>query len=186
MFDKERFIEDCRAALKESNAQAAIRELVARAVSDSAQVVRALGEPKRSGVETMYKADDLTILNLCWGPRMVFKPHDHRMWAVIGIYGGREQNTFYRRAEKGLIRHGTKELNTKDVIPLGKSIIHAVTNPLDQITAALHVYGGDFFATPRSEWHPRTFEEIPYDVEATMRAFEEANERLGAIAARPY
>ncbi len=28
---------------------------------------------------------------------------------------------------------------------------HAVTNLLDQITAALHVYGGDFFATPRSE-----------------------------------
>jgi predicted metal-dependent enzyme (double-stranded beta helix superfamily) len=100
------------------------------------------------------------------------------MWAVIGIYGGREQNIFYRRAGKSLTRHGTKELNTKDVIPLGKAIIHSVTNPLDQITAALHVYGGDFFATPRSEWDPRTFEESPYDVEATMRAFEEANERL--------
>ena len=185
MFDKERFIEQCRTALRESHAQAAIRELVTRAVSDPAQVVRTLGEPKRSGVETIHKADDLTILNLCWGPRMVFKPHDHRMWAVIGIYGGREQNIFYRRAGQGLTRHGVKELITKDVVPLGKSIIHAVTNPLDQITAALHVYGGDFFATPRSEWHPTTFEEIPYDVEATMRAFEEANERLGGIAARP-
>jgi predicted metal-dependent enzyme (double-stranded beta helix superfamily) len=178
MFDKDRFVEQCRAALKDSNAQAAIRELVAQAVSDPAQIVRALGQPKRSGVETIYKADDLTVLNLCWGPRMVFKPHDHRMWAVIGIYGGREQNIFYRRAGKSLTRHGTKELNTKDVIPLGKAIIHSVTNPLDQITAALHVYGGDFFATPRSEWDPRTFEESPYDVEATMRAFEEANERL--------
>ncbi|HXV09320.1 MAG TPA: hypothetical protein VD839_00810 [Burkholderiales bacterium] len=179
MFDKDHFIEECRAALKETNAQAAVRELVARAVSDPAQIVRALGEPKRSGVETIYKADDLTILNLCWGPRMVFKPHDHRMWAVIGIYGGREENFFFRRAEKGLTRHGIKELNTKDVTPLGKSIIHAVTNPLDQITAAIHVYGGDFFATPRSEWNPETHEEMPYDVEATMRAFEEANERLG-------
>lgn len=185
MFDKERFIEDCRAALKESNPQAAVRELVERAVRDPAEIVRALGEPKRSGVETIYQADDLTILNLCWGPRMVFKPHDHRMWAVIGIYGGREENTFFRRAEKGLTQHGTKELNVKDVIPLGKSIIHAVTNPLDRITAALHVYGGDFFATPRSEWHPTTLEEMPYDVEATMRAFEEANERLGPEASRP-
>jgi hypothetical protein len=117
MFDRERFIEECRAALKEKNAQAAVRELVTRAVSDPAQVVRALGEPKRSGVETIYKADDLTILNLCWGPRMVFKPHDHRMWAVIGIYGGREENFFFRRAETGLTRHGMKELNTKDVTP---------------------------------------------------------------------
>lgn len=181
MFEKDRFIEDCRAALKEGNAQAAIRELVAQAVSDPAQVLRALGEPTRSGVETLYRAADLTILNLCWGPRMVFKPHDHRMWAVIGIYGGREQNTFFRRHEKGLAQHGTKELNTRDTIPLGATIIHAVTNPLDQITAAIHVYGGDFFATPRSEWDPKTFEELPYDVEDTMRAFEEANKLLQDI-----
>lgn len=179
MFQKERFIEECRAALKESHAQAAIRELVEKAVAEPAQVVRALGEPKLSGVETLYRSADLTILNLCWGPRMVFKPHDHRMWAVIGIYGGREQNIFYRRGKQGLTQHGTKEMNTRDTIPLGAAIIHAVTNPLDRITGALHVYGGDFFATPRSEWDPRTFEEQPYDLEHTMRAFEEANERLG-------
>ena len=133
MFEKERFIEECRAALKERerDTHAAVRELVARAVSDPAQVVRALGEPQRAGVETIYRADDLTILNLCWGPRMKFKPHDHRMWAVIGIYGGREQNTFYRRAEHGLEQHGSKELNAKDAVPLGAAIIHAVTNPLD-------------------------------------------------------
>ena len=46
---------------------------------------------------------------------MVFKPHDHRMWAVIGIYSGREENTFFRRAEQGLKRHGTKQLNAKVV-----------------------------------------------------------------------
>ena len=178
MFEKERFIEDCRAALKEGDTHAAIRELVATAVSEPMHVLRALGEPQRAGVETIYRADDLTILNLCWGPWMKFKPHDHRMWAVIGIYGGREQNAFYRRAEHGLEQHGSKELHAKDTTPLGAAIIHAVTNPLDQITAAIHVYGGDFFATPRSEWDPKTFEERPYDVEDTMRAFEVANERL--------
>jgi predicted metal-dependent enzyme (double-stranded beta helix superfamily) len=178
MFDKERFIDECRALLKEKRAQAAIRELVARAVSDPAQIFRELGEPKLSGVQTLYRAGDLTILNLCWGPQMVFKPHDHRMWAVIGIYTGREQNFFFRRGAGGLERHGLKELNPKDTVPLGAAIIHAVTNPLDQITGAIHVYGGDFFATPRSEWDPRTFQEQPYDVEHTMRAFEEANDRL--------
>jgi len=178
MFQKDRFVEECRAALKERHAQAAIRELVEKAVSEPAQVVRALGEPKLAGVEKIYRADDLTILNLCWGPRMVFKPHDHHMWAVIGIYGGREQNIFYRRSEKGLTLHGTKEMGTRDTIPLGAAIIHAVTNPLDQITGAIHVYGGDFFATPRSEWDPRTFEEHPYDMEHTLRAFEESNAQL--------
>jgi predicted metal-dependent enzyme (double-stranded beta helix superfamily) len=178
MFEKERFIDACRAALKERDAQVAIRELVAQAVAEPAQIVRVLGEPKRAGVETIYRGGDLTILNLCWGPGMQFKPHDHRMWAVIGIYGGREQNTFYRRSDGGLTRHGTKELNAKETIPLGASIIHAVTNPLDQITAAIHVYGGDFFAQPRSEWDLKTFEERPYDVEDTIRAFEASNERL--------
>ena len=183
MFDKERFIEDCRAALKETNAHAAVRELVERAVSDPAQVLHALGEPQRAGVEMLYRAPDLTILNLRWGPQMVFKPHDHRMWAAIGIYVGREDNTFFRRAETGgLIQHGTKVLNAKDTVPLGATIIHAVTNPLDQITAAIHVYGGDFFATPRSEWDPKTFAEQPYDVEHTMRAFEESNARLRSQA----
>ena len=38
MFEKERFIEDCRAALKESDTHAAIRELVATAVSEPAHV----------------------------------------------------------------------------------------------------------------------------------------------------
>ena len=180
MFQKERFIEDCRAALKEGDAQAAIRELVQRAVREPAEVVQGLGEPKRAGVETIYRAGDMTILNLCWGPGMVFKPHDHRIWAVIGIYGGCEQNVFYRRSERGLTQHGTKELNARDTIPLGAAIIHAVTNPLDQITAAIHVYGGDFFATPRSEWNPQTLQEHPYDMAHTLRAFEEANERLRA------
>jgi predicted metal-dependent enzyme (double-stranded beta helix superfamily) len=178
MFDKERFVEECRAALKERNAQSAVCELVARAVREPAQVVRALGEPQRSGVETIYRADDLTILNLCWGPRMIFKPHDHHMWAVIGIYGGREQNTFYRRSDTGLTQHGTRDLNAKDVVPLGAAIIHAVANPLDRITAAIHVYGGDFFSVPRSEWDPKTFEERPYDAEDTKRAFEAANEPI--------
>lgn len=61
---KFRLLRAC-AALKKSDAHAAIRELVARAVSEPAQIVRVLGEPRRAGVETIYKADDLTILNLC-------------------------------------------------------------------------------------------------------------------------
>jgi predicted metal-dependent enzyme (double-stranded beta helix superfamily) len=124
----------------------------------------------------------LTILNVCWGPQMVFHPHDHRMWAVIGIYGGCERNSFYRRSKDGLAIHGTRELQTKDTIPLGAAIIHAVSNPLDRITGAIHVYGGDFFATPRSEWDPDNFAERPYDIANAMRIFEEANARHRTIA----
>ena len=62
----------------------------------------------------------------------------------------------------------------------GPAVIHSVTNPLEQMTAAIHVYGGDFFNTPRSEWDPKTFKEGSYDVADTLRIFEESNLRLRA------
>ncbi len=182
MFESEVFIADCRAALGESDVHAAINEIVKRAVSEPGQVIRALGEPQLAAVETLYRAPDLTILNLHWGPNMDLYPHDHRMWAVIGIYGGREDNKFYRRSEDGLTPHGSKLLETNDTVSLGETIIHSVSNPLDKIAGAIHVYGGDFFETPRSEWNPETFEEHPYDVEHAMQVFEESNKQLRGSA----
>ena len=178
MFTVERFIEQCREAARERDAQRAVRELVEEAVSTPSQVMRAFGEPQRAGLNKIYVGDDVTILNLCWGPQMQIQPHDHRVWAVIGIYSGRELNTFFRRDGDGLRQHGNKELDVRDTIPLGESIIHSVRNPLDQITAAIHVYGGNFFDTPRSEWDPKTLREKPYDIADTMRQFEESNNRL--------
>ena len=178
MFDRDQLIADCRAALTEQDTHGAVEEIVARAVSEPGEVVRVLGEPSFAGFDLIYRAADLTILNVLWGPHMNLHPHDHRMWAVIGVYGGREDNTFYRRSEHGLVQHGTKVLEKRHTIPLGESIIHSVKNPLATITAALHVYGGDFFDTPRSEWDPETLEEHPYDMEHTKRVFAEANERL--------
>ena len=178
MFESNRFIQDCCDGLREANAHAALREIVARGVSEPRQILRSLGEPKLSGIETLYRSETLTILNVLWGPGMSLYPHDHRMWAVIGIYSGREDNAFYRRSESGLSPHSIKTLNIKETIPLGEAVIHAVTNPLDQITAAIHVYGGDFFATARSEWDPQTFQERPFDIEHARQVFEEANKRL--------
>ena len=177
MFEVERFVRDCREALKNPDPRA-LKEVVEEAVSDPGPILRSLGEPKRAGLETLHRADDLTVLNLVWGPGMTLHPHDHRMLAVIGLYGGREDNTFYRRTKDGLAERGGKELQARDTVILGESVIHAVTNPLNQLTGAIHVYAGDFFGTPRSEWDPESFEERSYDVERTLRVFEESNERL--------
>jgi predicted metal-dependent enzyme (double-stranded beta helix superfamily) len=180
MFDLETFTASCRKALREKNSHATVREIVAEAVSQPQQVLRSLGEPKFSGIQSLYRSENLTILNVLWGPGMSLYPHDHRVWAVIGIYSGREDNTFYRRSESGLMVQGGKTLDLKETIPLGEAVIHSVTNPLDQITAAIHVYGGDFFAVPRSEWDPRTFEERPYNIEHAREVFERANKRLAS------
>ena len=178
MFDLERFQEDCLSALKEKSPHAAVKEIVARAVAEPGHVVSTLGEPKLAGLESLYRSDQLTILNVLWGPGMTLYPHDHRMWAVIGVYTGQEENAFYLRGERRLIGHGNKTLRTRDALPLGESVIHAVTNPLEKITAAIHNYGGDFFAVPRSEWDPQTLEERPFDLENAKRVFEESNQRL--------
>lgn len=54
---------------------------------------------------------------------------------------------------------------------LGDGAIHAGANPRRSLTAAVHVYGADVFATPRSEWDPATLEERPYDVEEALARF---------------
>jgi len=183
MFDLDTFVGDCREALRESTPEVAVRELVERAMAEPAEVERTLGTPSWGGFTALHRSPDLTVLSVVWAPGLAFYPHDHRMWAVIGLYGGREDNTFYRRSPEGLVVAGAKELQTRDAALLGKNVIHAVTNPLRAFTAAIHVYGGDFFATPRSEWTPDTLEERPYDVEGAKRAFAEANERWRAECA---
>ena len=183
MFELERFIGECRAALAAGDAQAAVRETVARAVAEPAGLLAALGEPSRAGLQTLHHDADLTVLNLVWGPGMSLPPHDHRMWAVIGIYGGREDNTFYRRTGDGIEPASLKVLERGDAVALGEPVVHAVANPLDRLTAAIHVYGGDFFGTPRSEWDAESLAEHPLDIENTRRLFDESNRRWEAIVA---
>ncbi|MFM9886765.1 MAG: hypothetical protein ACKVQT_27365 [Burkholderiales bacterium] len=178
MFSIEQLASDCRSALTEQSPDHAIKEIVRRAVSSHAEVVHALGVPTRAEIVTLYRSDALTILNVIWAPGMSIYPHDHRMWAVIGLYGGREDNYFYRREPRGIVPASTKQLDTGDTVLLGAPTIHSVTNPLNQLTGAIHIYGGDFFAVPRSEFDAETLEERPYDVEKAKRVFIEANERF--------
>jgi predicted metal-dependent enzyme (double-stranded beta helix superfamily) len=183
MFDIERFIADCRAALQESSPQSAVKAVVERVMSRPSEVEQALGAPQWAEIGTLHRTAELTILKVIWAPGMSIYPHDHRMWAVIGLYGGREDNVFYRRTAQGLVQAGGTQLDITDTTLLGKTIIHAVTNPLRQFTGAIHVYGGDFFAVSRSEWDPETLEERPYEVEKAKRVFVEANERWRAQSA---
>ena len=182
MFDLDRFIADCGDAIAADPSHKRVREVVARAVSDPAAVITGLGEPLRAEVQRLYRSDDLTVLNVVWGPRMTIMPHNHLMWAVIGIYSGRENNIFWRRlpgdAGSKIEAAGAKSLGERDAEPLGRDIIHTVTNPLARLTGAIHVYGGDFFAVARSEWDPQTLRERDYDIEKNIRLFEEANARL--------
>src|SRR5262245_18694911 len=184
MFDPDRFISDCRNAGVTSG-PSAVLEVVAAAVAAPAEILRALGEPRRAGVNVLHRSAELTILNLIWGPQRCQQPHDHRMWADIGIYTGREDNIFWRRpAEEPAGRieaAGARAVSEREAVPLGPDIIHAVINPISRLTGAIHVYGGDFFAATHSQWDPERLLEEPYDVKRLLALFEESN-RLHASA----
>ena len=184
MFDLEQFVADCRAARAVDSSSKTICDVVRRAVSEPAALLKATGEPERAGIRELYRSNELSILNVVWGPHMMIMPHNHHMWAVIGVYGGREENIFWRRlpntAGAGIEAAGARSLSMRDVQPLGHDIIHSVTNPTGKFTAAIHVYGGDFFGAHRSEWDLETLHEQPSDGERARALFEEANRRYAA------
>jgi predicted metal-dependent enzyme (double-stranded beta helix superfamily) len=177
MLSVDDLIGDLQACLHEMSPVVAVRDVLARVCARPDELAEAL-PPNRSEIEVLYGAPDLTVLKVVWGPGMAFQPHNHLMWAAIGIYTGGEDNTFYRRTDQGLAESGGRELRPGDVCLLGDDTIHAVVNPTSQHAGAIHVYGGDLIGTPRSEWTPVTFEESPYDVTAMHAAFAAANSQV--------
>ncbi|MBV9255206.1 MAG: hypothetical protein JOZ37_12220 [Actinobacteria bacterium] len=177
MFDVDTLVADCRAAQHESEPLRAIKEVLARAMSRPSEITDALGEPAMGGLRMLHHTPELTVINVIWAPGMVLRPHDHRMWAAIGVYGGQEDNTFFRRdPEKGLTTSGGKSLGEQDIVLLGDDTIHSVANPrTHEFTGAIHVYNGDFVNQPRSQWDPDSLEEQPHDMAVTIAAFDEAN-----------
>jgi predicted metal-dependent enzyme (double-stranded beta helix superfamily) len=177
MFDRERFVDDCLRA----DGQDEIVEILARTVSDPAAVLKGMGEPTAAGLDVLHRSASLTIFGALWTPRMNLMPHDHRMWAAIGIYTGREDNILWKRARSGRIGAvGARALFEGDVAALPADAIHSVTNPLLRFTGGLHIYGGDFFATDRSQWDAETLEEEHSDGEVIRAMFEAENARLQA------
>jgi predicted metal-dependent enzyme (double-stranded beta helix superfamily) len=180
MFDLDDLITDCRAAIAETEPRRAVKEVLERAMRRPDDVVAAL-PASRAEIVPLHVSPELSVIKAAWAPEMRFRPHNHLMWAVIGLYTGQEDNTFYRRTGQTLVVSGGRALRGGDVVLLGDDTIHAVRNPLQGFTGAIHVYGGDITARPgRSEWDDDTLDELPYDFERTRGYFEQQNTTDGA------
>ena len=177
VFDVDALVAECQAARADTEPRRAIRAVLQRAMADSAALADAL-HPNEGGLEFLHRGPDLTVIHIVWAPRMRLYPHDHRMWAAIGIYTGREDNAFFRRdpdAPRRLVDSGGKDIGAGDVLVLGDDVIHSVANPADRLTGAIHVYGGDFVNQPRSQWGPGPREERPHDMNLLRQQFADAN-----------
>lgn len=174
----DRFVSDCVEANREVDAQAAVSEVLARAVSDPDAMLRAVGEATKAGITPFYRSAELTIFSAVWTPQMNLMPHNHLMWASIGIYTGREDNILWRRTADSIEGYGARTLFEGDVADLPVDVIHSVTNPLPRFTGGIHIYGGDFFDTTRDQWNPETLAIEPSDGNVIKAIFERENAKL--------
>ena len=177
MFNLENFIESCESAVTNNETHLEIKEIVEKAVSDPESLMKAVGEPSKTGASPIFSSSKLTIVNVVWAPWVTIYPHNHNIWAVIGIYSGREDNIFWRRIsedKQGRIEAaGARSLGLGDVTPLGPDIIHSVNNPIPRNSGAIHIYGGDFFHVEnRSEWDPEDLTEHEYNAENVKNVLE--------------
>lgn len=166
MFDLQDFVGSCERLVGAPDGARRVLELMQRAVRDP-EATRAgvpAGDSGRAILDApLFRTPHLTVLNVTLYPRFVSAPHDHRMWAVIGIYEGHENNTFYRRSGGRLEVVNQRALRAGEAMLLGPEVIHAIENPLHSRTLGLHVYGGDLVAAQRSMWDPHDGAERPYE-----------------------
>ncbi len=156
-----------------------MEEQVERSVSNPAAIDAEVRPRTESPMMTIWhRSDELTVLHIVWPPDVELFAHDHNMWATIGIYGGREDNSIYRRLDDGRIEpHTGKSLFVNDVVSLGPEVVHSVANPTREWTAALHVYGGEFFTTPRTMWSRESLEPMPLDPAVIRERLDQAADR---------
>ena len=175
-----RFVADCIVANNEHDPQAAVLEVLAKAVHNPGEMLGALGEPNEAGIKVLHRSKTLTIFNAAWTAQMNLMPHNHLMWANIGIYTGREDNIIWQQTRESIEAVGAKALFAGDVTALSSDVIHSVTNPLLRFTGGIHIYGGDFFDTTRSQWNPETLKLEPSDGATIRHMFELENKRMRA------
>jgi predicted metal-dependent enzyme (double-stranded beta helix superfamily) len=120
--------------------------------------------PEARFSQLLHSEPGLTVMHVAVNPRFVSPPHDHRTWAVIGVFDGQEENTFYRRSDdsRRIEQSGSRSLRQGDVLTLGIDAIHQIANPLNYKLIALHVYGKNISKIERSAWDPATGAERPF------------------------
>ena len=170
MFKVEEFVKSCQ-----GRTPGAVKEILEDALRDPESIKHALnavaGEIGQGRINDMalFQSAELTVLKAAVPPGFKSPPHNHTIWAVIGVYDGQENNSFYRRGGDGLEKAGGRELKTGDVLVLGADAIHAIENPLGRTSYAIHVYGGNLPAAERSMWNLGTLKEEPFEYRSMMR-----------------
>ena len=157
MYQLDDLLRDLRQARK-SVELSAMQEVVRRAVAEPPLV----DDPGR--FQVLHNEPGLTVMHVVVGAGFISPPHDHRTWAVIGVYNGQEDNSFYKLIGDSRVIEpaGGRSLGEREVLTLGVDAIHRIANPRRDALVALHVYGRNVLTIDRSAWDPITMRERPY------------------------
>ncbi|MCC6297609.1 MAG: hypothetical protein IT469_12965 [Pseudomonadales bacterium] len=172
MFDLQRFIDDCKAAVQSDDPQGTVRGLMEAAFRDREGVRQVLADAAPAkDVAPLYADENLTVLRVFTPANFISPIHNHLMWVMIGILDGEEKNYLYRRTADGGLEVEREVVLTPEtgIFSLRADAIHAIEIPPDRPLSGLHVYGGNILQrSSRSAWDPETMEEVPYRYERLM------------------
>jgi predicted metal-dependent enzyme (double-stranded beta helix superfamily) len=172
MLDRSAFVAECRAALRRSPVLPVLREIVQAAVRDPALHRELVPEQPVLRITVWTEEPRLCVAVLLSPPGFVFPPHEHLMPSVVGVFSGVEENVYYRRAARGLEEIGRRRVHAGEAVAHEEDVIHGISNSANDTLGALHVYAGDFFGKPRSEWSPDLLSEHPYDLARVRRLID--------------
>ncbi len=111
----------------------------------------------------LYRAEygRCSLLAVVLRPGKPLPVHNHGSWAVIGVYRGRERDTWFRRLDDGSVPGRARlerrcsfvnEMGTVNVVPDGE--IHSVEALDSAVAVSFHVYGTDIVLQVRSTFDP--------------------------------
>lgn len=113
----------------------------------------------------LYRPKDraFSIMGGNWAPGQTTPIHDHLTWAVVGVYGGQERESIYRRTDDGsdparasLELASARYNEAGHVTVLSHTAIHRIDNVSPRPSTSVHVYGRDIGTLERHAYDPVT------------------------------
>jgi predicted metal-dependent enzyme (double-stranded beta helix superfamily) len=111
----------------------------------------------------LYVAPDGTfcVTAVAFNPGVITDIHDHRVWGVVGVYQGVEDQMLYKRTGPGGIRPAGRIISQAGdcsyLLPPEEEI-HTVANPTGDCSVSIHIYGADIVRVPRRNYNLETGE----------------------------
>jgi len=97
------------------------------------------------------------------------------MWAVIGVYGGREDNMLWRRCRTSPTARSKRRAPSRcrqDAQVFGPDVIHSVVQSIPRVHRRDPCLWRRFLRRPAQRMGSESLCEKPYDVEKALRMFK--------------